>query len=160
MNSLWINSSSLRELLFHADRDHPVETGGILAGYFAENGAPVVQEVIGPGPKATHERYGFKPDHAWQCRQLDFLYERSAGAAVYLGDWHTHPNGKAKMSWLDQRTLHHIACHPQAKTSSPVMLIGAGNPQEWDWVGYQYRRSRFWGLAAESEECHLKVFET
>src|SRR3546814_16291233 len=91
-------------MVAEADRKFPLETGGILVGYFAENGDPVVCAALGPGPHAIHWRKRFTPDHACQCTQLDDIYDQSSGSNTYLGDWHTHPHGVPQLSWLDRRT--------------------------------------------------------
>ena len=158
MSTLWINSSTLRKLQILAERDFPVETGGVLVGYFADNGEVVVKDVVGPGPNAKHRRFSFVPDHAWQCQRLDEIYQSSAGIAVYLGDWHTHPDGCPKMSWADKRTLHRIASYSQARTSVPIMVIGGGGPHDWKWNCFQYQSSRIWGLSSDFNTCEFKIF--
>lgn len=124
-----------RELRSQIERDadlaYPLETGGILVGYVAASGEPVVHAVIGAGPKARHAPARFEPDHVWQCEQLDSLFTRSSGQWVYLGDWHTHPDGQPKMSRLDRRTLRRIAEHPEVSITRPLMLIVAGRPSAW-----------------------------
>lgn len=135
-----------------------METGGILLGYCAENGEPVVLAVVGPGPDASHSRTRFQPDHEWQCEQIDEVYQRSAGQWVYIGDWHTHPDGVAYMSWLDKRTLRAIAKHPEAKSYRPVMLIAGGQPERWVWMCHQYRSGRLLGFLVECDESELRVF--
>lgn len=155
---MWISEPAYHCLLKEADRGYPLETGGILLGYCAENGAPVVLAVVGPGPDASHSRTRFLPDHEWQCKQIDEVYQRSAGQWVYIGDWHTHPDGVAYMSWLDQRTLRAIARHPEAKSSRPVMLIAGGQPERWAWKCHQYRSERLLGFLVESDESELRVF--
>lgn len=158
MTSMWISGAALDDLTDEADRTYPLETGGVLAGYFAENGEPVVLAAIGPGPTADHRRYRFTPDHAWQCRQLDILFEQSSRTYVYLGDWHTHPDGSPQMSWLDRRTLRAIARHPQARTPHPLMLIGGGSVTCWDWTCHQYRGERLLGLITDSAERYVRSF--
>lgn len=159
MSSIWISEAALNDLTEEADRTYPLETGGVLAGYFAENGEPVVLAAIGPGPMANHRRYRFTPDHAWQCRQLDLLFEQSSGTYVYLGDWHTHPDGSPQMSWLDRRTLRAIARHPHARTPHPLMLIGGRSTNCWDWTCHQYRGERLLGFITDRAERHIRTFQ-
>lgn len=45
----------------------------------------------------------------------------------YLGDWHTHPGGRARPSHLDKKTLGDIAAFDAARQPNPVMLIVALN---------------------------------
>lgn len=138
MSQLWIDAPALDEMLDEARRAYPLETGGILVGYVASNNEPVVQHIIGPGPAARHKRQRFHPDHDWQCHRLDDIFEASSGRAVYLGDWHTHPDGRPHMSWLDRRTLRGIARHREAELARPLMLIGGGGPEGWDWRVHRY----------------------
>lgn len=155
---MWISESAYHCLLEEADRGYPLETGGVLLGYFAESGAPVALAVVGPGPNASHSRTRFLPDHAWQCEQIDHVYEESRGEWVYVGDWHTHPEGLPHMSWLDQRTLRAIAKHPEVQSPRPVMLIAGGRPEHWRWRCHQYRSERLLGLLIDCDERELHVF--
>lgn len=158
MSELWVSEAALQDLNAEANRAYPLETGGVLVGYVAENGEPVVFGAIGPGPAAVHQRQRFTPDHVWQCQQLDAAFAKSSSALVYVGDWHTHPDGSPRMSWLDHRTLRAIAKHPQAKTPNPLMLIGAGSPQSRVWMGHCYRRHRLLGPLTDCDQLPLHLF--
>lgn len=101
----------------------PLETGGVLMGYVADNGDTVVTDIILAGPNAIHNRWKFIPDHAYQQEQINHLYHESGGVTTYLGDWHTHPGLSSAMSWRDRRTLQKIALTPSARISHPLMAI-------------------------------------
>jgi integrative and conjugative element protein (TIGR02256 family) len=141
-----------------ANRRYPLETGGILTGYFSDRGEPVVYAIVGPGPAAVHRPLRFTPDHVWQCRELDTLFEKSGGQWTYMGDWHTHPNGVPHMSWLDRRTLQSIAKHPDAKVRRPLMVIGGGKDGNWTWLAHQYSHDRLLGFSFASATRYLQVF--
>nr|WP_294864226.1 Mov34/MPN/PAD-1 family protein [uncultured Pseudogulbenkiania sp.] len=158
MTQVWLSQSAFKVITAEANRVYPLETGGILLGYFSENGIPVVVVAIGPGPDGEHKRTRFLPDHSWQCEQIDFFYEKSHGNWKYMGDWHTHPDGIPQMSWLDKRTLKTIAKHSEAKTSKPLMFIGGGTPSEWLWVCHQYRGDQFLGLIVNHEELKIHFY--
>jgi integrative and conjugative element protein (TIGR02256 family) len=158
MKKIWISESAFQFLREEAGRAYPLETGGVLLGYFATNGEPVVYAAIGPGPAAIHRRTRFTPDHEWQSQQIDNVFESSKEKWTYVGDWHTHPRSSPRMSYLDQRTLKNIAEHTKAWAPYPVMLIGGGAPHDWKWVGHQYRNERLWGLLAGCDERSLHVF--
>ncbi len=159
MTGLWISSGAYQAMVEEANRCYPLETGGVLVGYFAPGGEPVVYAVVGPGPAAVHKRTRFTPDHSWQCNELDILFEGSAGLWTYMGDWHTHPDGIPQMSWLDRRTLQSIAKHADAKTPRPIMVIGGGNEQGWTWLGHQYCAGRLLGLSVTSQTHNLRTFD-
>lgn len=158
MSSVWIEKAAFHCMVEEADRAYPLETGGVLVGYFAESGQPVIFSAIGPGPNADHQRRRFTPDHTWQCDQLDILFEKSSQTWVYIGDWHTHPDGTPRMSWLDQRTLRTIAKYPQSQSAHPLMLIGGGSCGNWDWIGHQYRDDRLLGLITRRNELDPRLF--
>lgn len=160
MTALWIEEQALHEMTTEACRAYPQETGGVLVGYALEGQQPVVLAVIGPGPAAVHRRDRFHPDHVWQCKQLDELYERSRRGLVYLGDWHTHPDGSPQMSWLDKRTIRAIARHAPAECSQPLMLIGGGSPGHWLWWGHRYRSERLLGALIDCEVLELRQFRS
>lgn len=101
----------------------PNETGGILMGRWNSPREASVQAVIGPGPNAKHEQRRFTPDHEWQKREVARLYERFDRTLEYLGDWHTHPNGRPTPSRRDLQTARLIRDHPRARVSKPLMLI-------------------------------------
>ena len=51
----WFAKSAVREMLAEADRVFPLETGGVIMGYWAESrGGVVVCRITGPGPLAVH----------------------------------------------------------------------------------------------------------
>lgn len=114
-----------------ADRWHPYETGGMLLGYEADNGEAVVTAIIGPGPRAKHRRFRFAPDADYQQEMLEAHFTRTDGRETYLGDWHTHPMGRAAPSLLDKRTLARIALTPSSCTTRPIMLILANDSTVW-----------------------------
>jgi integrative and conjugative element protein (TIGR02256 family) len=151
IETAWLRRGLREQIEHEADLAYPLETGGVLVGYVADNGAPVVHAVIGPGLNALHFAARFEPDHAWQCERLDDLFKSSSGQWVYLGDWHTHPDGRPKMSWLDRRTLRRIAKHSEAGIARPLMLIVAGSPGAWTWAVY-CNASVSWGVPRSRPE--------
>lgn len=150
MTRVWVDETALKHMTADAETHFPLETGGVLAGYVADNGDTVIRAVVGAGPGARHQRFRFEPDHAWQCERLDALYWESEGLVAYIGDWHTHPHGRPSMSWLDRRTLLKIARHSDARCPSPLMIIGAGRPSAWDWDAHQYVGPGCLGLFAQA----------
>lgn len=142
-SDVWMSCECLDLMQAEANDKFPLETGGVVTGY--RSGAhQVITQVLGPGPGATHTAGGFFPDHDWQCAELDSIFAASQGATVYLGDWHTHPGGRPKMSGIDRQTLLRIARHQEARAPQPLMIIGAGNDVKgWDWRAHVCYRTAF-----------------
>lgn len=111
----------LQEMQGEATAAAPRETGGVLVGFWAlvlapGTGAPqaVLTAVVGPGPAATHEPDTFTPDHAFRERELARLDCECSRQSQHLGDWHTYPQGAARLSPRDLATLGRIADKPAA----------------------------------------------
>lgn len=103
-------------------RWYPLETGGVLMGY-AIGPEITIAEIIGPGPGADHLTVRFDPDGQWHEDEIARIHGASSGRVTYLGDWHSHPRGKALPSHLDKATAKHIAETPESGTRTPLMLI-------------------------------------
>lgn len=129
---IWIEATASREMSIEVDRAYPDETGGLLLGYWSEDGTGAVIEcVIGPGPRALHRPTRFLPDHMYQTRLLAEAYAKSGRRTTYLGDWHSHPNGPQRLSETDRNTLRRIARSVQQHSRSDrpaVMLLLSGPP--------------------------------
>lgn len=128
----WLAREALSAMQALADEAYPLETGGMLLGYEADNRELVLSSIIGPGPEATHKRLAFVPDARYQQAQIENTYRTSAGRITYLGDWHTHPSGEARLSARDRRTLAHIAHNHSGYSQYPAMLILAGTAGAWE----------------------------
>jgi len=85
--------------------DYPdEETGGDFFGFWNKDGFPVVQYVIGPGPKTTRSSISFYQDIQYlkQCGAL--LNARHC--LEHIGSWHSHHTlGLAKPSRGDINTM-------------------------------------------------------
>jgi len=134
----WLSRDAWRTMVAEADRKHPLETGGVLAGYWANVGELVIRAASGPGDKAVHERHRFAPDYDCQEGWIAERYRLSGGVDTYLGDWHTHPDAPVAVpSAADRRTARRIAAHDEARAPSPLLIILAGDPRRWSafcWV--------------------------
>jgi integrative and conjugative element protein (TIGR02256 family) len=153
----WIARTALGVMSAEADARFPLETGGVLVGYRSAN-HQVIMAVTGPGPAAIHGANNFHPDHDWQCSQLDLQYKRSGGVLVYLGEWHTHPNESGRMSATDRATLARIAKSGEANARHPVMLIGAGTRDHWEWMANVYLGGGFLNLFPRIQSAGVRSF--
>lgn len=81
------------------------ETGGILLG--KDVGATVsVQTAGGPGPEAERTPMTFRRDVDHANILADEGY--AVDGRVWIGEWHTHPNGPTMPSNIDLQTYAHI----------------------------------------------------
>lgn len=130
--AVWLPESVWATCLLEADGKYPLETGGTFMGWWSPVGEAVITAMIGPGPDALHERYRFQPDQEWQLDEIARHYERSGRRETYLGDWHSHPDSTAaSLSGLDHSVLRRVIRTPEARCSSPLMMILWGSSGNW-----------------------------
>jgi integrative and conjugative element protein (TIGR02256 family) len=142
----WISTSCLASMVKEARRCLPNETGGAFMGYWSDPSTVVITDVIGPGPSAKHSQHSFYPDVQYHDSEIERVYTASDRLHTYLGDWHTHPNGSARTSRKDRKTLSAIASDPGARAPQPIMAILAGN-QDWKLVIWSWEGKDFLWLA-------------
>jgi integrative and conjugative element protein (TIGR02256 family) len=113
-------------MLQEAERMSPLETGGVLMGYWGRDVSQVVvTAVIGPGSSARHKRLSFDPDTEYQERRIAQRYLEWGGTEMYLGDWHTHPwpGVHPGLSRVDRETLTRVARYAEARVPQPIMAV-------------------------------------
>jgi len=156
---LWLPEDGQQKMIGFASAEHPLETGGVMLGY-ANPPHVVVTEIIGPGPSAKHYRYRFIPDAAYQQAAIEAHFERTEGGETYLGDWHTHPNGIARMSWLDKLTLARIAQRTEGLAVLPSMAILAGGAGRWELAAFHHvKKAGILGLRFQQPKMRIKEYK-
>lgn len=137
--TFWLKQSVSAQIGGEASARYPLESGGVVMGYWADTTNIVATSCLGPGPNAKHQTHEFTPDHDWQTERIADHYHLSGRTDAYLGDWHSHPDiVNPHMSWKDRSTLRRIARHAPARAPTPLMLIAAGQPNQWSisvWIG-------------------------
>jgi len=145
--TVWIYRPVLKFVTVEASAKAPLETGGVLMGYFGQpENTPVVLWATGPGSQAVHQRNYYKPDYEFDESQIATLYEKYGGKITYLGDWHTHTSSFPELSYKDKRTLRRIVGCKSARVETPIMLLLSYSGR-WDvtiWQGKLYKRY-VWG---------------
>lgn len=152
----WMPRGIQQQLEELAQQWGSLEVGGVLAGYW-NNDAAVITHFVGPGKNAKHEAWTFVPDHAFHEQEIARLYAASQGTTIYLGDWHTHPSGVARLSPLDKRTLRAIADAPEARCPQPLMVLLAGSGAAWSTQVFTLGCDRRF-FAPKVVRAELKVF--
>jgi len=144
----------LREI----DATFPRESGGVLMGRQRGQREICIDEIVGPGPNARHERYSFEPDLEWQRARIAERYARTGGKSTYLGDWHSHPEaGHGGLSNTDRTALKTIIRAPEAQCPKPLMMIFWGAPDAWSLSAWQARLRQRRVFGARLEVLPLEV---
>jgi integrative and conjugative element protein (TIGR02256 family) len=99
------------------------ETGGMLLGYWSRSDL-VITHTTGPGPKAQHGIFHFKPDTYYFQEVLTDIFHRTGGEITFLGDWHSHNWwGSSAPSPKDISSLAFIALDERFQTPNPAIVI-------------------------------------
>ncbi len=142
----WIPSDIQTALRDEAEIFSPLETGGVLLGYWAVGTSEaVVTRIVGAGPDAIHRENHFVPDYEFQETDIARHYEESGRKLEYLGDWHSHPGGQGYLSDVDRKTLLRIGKTKSARVEEPLMLVLAGGP-EWTIHAWQAVQIGWWRI--------------
>lgn len=156
----WVYRPVLEFLNLEATAKAPLETGGILMGYFGQSrSVPVILRATGPGPRAVHLRDHYRPDPGYDESQIATIYRESGGLITYLGDWHTHLTPFTGLSRRDRRTLRRIARCKSARVEMPLMLI-LSYDDEWELAVWQGRlhRSYIWSGHLSTARLTMRLF--
>ena len=148
--NIWLNDECLSQMREEASLWSPLETGGILLGYTSAENDVIVTTVIGAGPKAKHFRSRYEHDAEYERFEADRLYKRTGDPDFYLGDWHTHPGGRARMSWLDRKTLASIAKRGETIAGPVTMILGEPN---WKLCAWRCQRLNLLGMPVVEDLC-------
>jgi integrative and conjugative element protein (TIGR02256 family) len=127
MPVVWLDARAREVVAEEAAKRRLRETGGALFGYETA-GDLVIARVIGPGPKAHHRRTRLIADPEHLQRVIDETHAETDGRLSYIGEWHTHPLGRARPSATDEETTARIAGLRGTDLPRPLVLIQAIKP--------------------------------
>lgn len=103
----------------------PVETGGVLIGYFDVSHRHVYVVDALPAPDDSHERRdAFVRGFAGLRDEIRAIEARTGGQVSYVGEWHSHPDGAGVgVSDDDSELLRQIAQEVRTDGWPGVMMI-------------------------------------
>lgn len=135
-----ISKSVLRYILEACSSAGGLETGGILIGNYArDHDIAVIAQVTGPPSDSRRGVTWFFRGIKGLQRLLRRLWSNEL--SYYLGEWHSHPRGRAIPSEADARQMKQIAGDNASKCPEPLLLIVGGTLESWDVRAYVFPRS-------------------
>ena len=114
---------SLLEKLFELGLQHyPKEFGGLLVGYYSDDFKTCfVEEAIIP-KKFKSSRFHFDRGKDGLKKKLSELYNLTP-RLIYIGEWHTHPDGVPSPSKTDLNAMTEIANCDEVSIENPILMI-------------------------------------
>ncbi|MBW1616378.1 MAG: Mov34/MPN/PAD-1 family protein [Deltaproteobacteria bacterium] len=125
-------------------RHFPNEFGGIFVGYYdAFCKTAYITDI------AT-QKYFFNTKISFQRftkdinKKLNSLYQQTGGKIIYLGEWHSHPNGICSFSQTDFIAMQKIVKNKNVKIDLPLLLIYGGTKKELHYKFYVFCKDRLY----------------
>jgi hypothetical protein len=102
------------------------ETGGLLLGFVHKKRKIIyVTDVLPPSRDSKGTPYAFKRGVKDYPKVLDEVTASTGGLIGYVGEWHTHPDGKAALSVIDEKAVEEIRKHlGAAGIPTHIMVFG------------------------------------
>lgn len=114
-----VESRLLDDIRRKAASGWPNEAGGLLVGWIDDEKVAHVSQQLAPAKevatRGSYYREVAGMDDLWKA-----LYQQGL---EYLGEWHSHPNGTAKYSVMDQEAIKRVYEDDGVVLSKPLMLI-------------------------------------
>ncbi len=122
---LVIGNRQLERLHALCAASHPLETGGVLTGYYnAGHDTAVITRAAGPPPDSQHGRTRFYRGTQGLNDMLSRLWRKRE---YYLGEWHYHPGGAVRPSAADVKQMQEIAKDAPSRCPEPILLLLGAN---------------------------------
>lgn len=118
--SLKIDNKIIQAIQKQALVAFPDETGGFLLGKYSDNNHSAIVSLVLSPLKSTSGPMFFQRETDGMEGIWDKLYKEGL---IYLGEWHSHPNGSATYSVTDKKALANIAQCKNVVIKNPIMLI-------------------------------------
>lgn len=100
---------------------YPNECGGVFVGKVKENIAIIEEMMV---PKRFRSTPVFFSRIAGMINKwLVQIFKKSRGETIYLGEWHSHPNGSPYPSSTDFNTMKKIALNTDVRIETPLLLL-------------------------------------
>jgi proteasome lid subunit RPN8/RPN11 len=119
---LVIGEELVNQIADHGINKYPNEFGGLLLGRYLENNKVVsIEDSIFP-KKYTSSRYFFERGSEGIKEMLVTKYNGTP-SLIYVGEWHTHPDGPATPSNTDLIAMSELANDNNVLITNPVLMI-------------------------------------
>jgi len=119
------------DLVRLAKSHYPREFGGVLVGRYVErNSLALIEGHVLP-KKYSSSRYSFDRGKAGLRNSLAKHF-KDKPSRIYVGEWHTHPDGPPMPSSTDISALHAIVNHDEVFIENPILLIIGLRPEKYE----------------------------
>jgi len=139
--SVEVKQELLDELYRTGMKHYPKEFGGLLIGYYSDDFKTCFIETTILPKKYESSRYFFERGKEGLKLNLTKFYN-SIPRLIYVGEWHTHPEGIPSPSGTDMNAMIEIGESDDVNIENPLLLILGINPSKMDAGAYVYSKKK------------------
>ena len=141
---LTIESLVLEKIEENSRKHYPNEFGGILMGSYINSYIDlVISDIIIPD-KFKCSPTKFEPDHKDLNLKTKEYFNHFDNKIIYVGDWHSHPNGSNEYSQPDFKSTRDVAKSKTVNINNPILLIAAYSNDYFDPGFYVYNKDKLY----------------
>jgi [CysO sulfur-carrier protein]-S-L-cysteine hydrolase len=123
-------------------KSYPNECGGIFVGkIILDENKAIIEKIMMPKRLKSTPVY-FLRLSGFINRWLLRLFQQSGGESFYLGEWHSHPNGRPRPSHTDYKTMKRISENRNVRIRTPLLLIVGYDQNIYDEVFYLFTNEK------------------
>jgi integrative and conjugative element protein (TIGR02256 family) len=142
--TLTVESSVLETIEQYSRAHYPNEFGGILMGSYLNSYIDlVISDIIVPD-KYKSSPTKFEPDHKDLNIKTKEYFQHFDNKVIYVGDWHSHPNGSNHFSQPDFNSIKDVAKSKTVNIKNPILLIAAYSYNYFDPGFYVYNKDKLY----------------
>ncbi len=120
--SLLIDEKFVVKIASLATEYYPREIGGFFIGkYIEDNKTAIITDIRTPAKFTNGITHFYRDTHDLNKYLLEL--QKSNTELLYLGEWHSHPNGVAIPSNIDRNMMLKIAGDSNSKIQNPILGI-------------------------------------
>lgn len=142
--TLTVESSVLETIEQYSRAHYPNEFGGVLMGSYLNRYVDlVISDIIVP-EKYKSSPIKFEPDNNELNMRTKEYFQHFDNKVIYVGDWHSHPNGGNHFSQLDFNSIKNVAKSKTVNIKNPILMIAAYSDDYFDPGFYVYNKDKLY----------------
>lgn len=143
-----IDDGLIYRLIQFGKKHYPKEYGGILVGRYVDSDSMVlIEETVLP-KKYKSSQYVFERGAEGLRKSLTKLF-RNEPSLIYVGEWHTHPDGQPIPSSTDLEAMKEIVNHAEVFIKNPLLLIIVITNKKFDFKFHVFHNNNIYGYQKE-----------
>lgn len=151
--SIVIDDKLVDQLCRLGSDHYPKEYGGLLVGrYVNDNKEVLIEQTVLP-KKFKSSAFSFERGVEGLRNILAGLFRKNP-SLIYVGEWHTHPDGRPVPSSTDSSALRTIAEHKDVFIKNPLLLIIGVSSTGYELGFYVLHKNEVHSYELESNQQH------